>query len=113
MEEIVKMLTVHIVNSNDLYSAYMPFVKGGGLFIKGTEGFVMNDSVLLNLTLLDDPKVHSVECQVIWITPAHAQGGLKEGIGLQFVGNHRQEIHGQIETILAGMLNADRLTDTM
>jgi type IV pilus assembly protein PilZ len=113
MEEIVKSVSVRFTTADDLYSAYMPFVKSGGLFIRDAEGFIINDQVILSLVLLEDPKVYVIECQVIWITPVRAQGGLKAGVGLQFVGNNTKEIHQQIETILAGMLNAERLTDTL
>lgn len=112
-EGIVKTVTAGFINLNDLYNAYMPYVKSGGLFIHTDAEYFLGEQINLHVILLEDPKVHIVDCQVVWLTPTRAQRGLKAGIGLQFMGDNAAELHDQIETLLAGLLQSDRITDTM
>lgn len=112
-EGIVKTVTTGFTNVNDLYTAFMPYVKSGGLFIRTDGQYFLGEQINLHVILLDDPKVHVVDCQVVWLTPSRAQRGLKAGIGLQFMGDNGAELLDQIQTLLAGLLQSDRITDTM
>jgi type IV pilus assembly protein PilZ len=51
---------------------------------------------------------------VVWVTPSGAQGNRTAGVGVQFADSHEGEVvRSRIETLLAGMLNADKATQTM
>lgn len=98
-------------DKNVLYSAFMPFVKNGGLFISSNKHFELGDEVFLVLTLFDNVEEIPVPAKVVWITPIGAQSNRKPGIGVQFLDEGNARL--RIETLLAGMLNLDHHTDTM
>ncbi len=107
------VLSLAIKEKAALYAAYMPFVKGGGLFIPTNKEFRMGDEVFMLLSLIDDPMKLKVVGNVIWITSV-TQGGRPQGIGVQF--NEKeggQEARNKIEGILASALKSGRPTHTM
>ncbi len=95
-----------------LYSAYMPFVKGGGLFVPTTRKCKLGEEVFVLLTLMDDPERIPVTGKVVWINPRQ-QGMRAAGIGIQLSGEEGDKARRKIETYLAGALQADRPTSTM
>ena len=96
-----------------LYLAYMPFIKGGGLFIRTNPNFVLGAGVQLTITLFKEPEPFIVPAKVVWITPKGAQGNKPPGIGVQFEGPNSRSLCNKIETYLAGMLKSTQLTDTI
>ena len=106
------ILSVTIKDKATLYSAYMPFLKGGGLFIPTNKNYDVGDEVFLRLTLMDEPGKLPVAGRVVWVTPAGAHGHHKPGIGLQFT-DQDDTVRGKIETHLAGAIQSDRPTNTM
>ena len=108
------ILSLAIKDKGALYNAYMPYVRGGGLFVPTTKRYAIGDEVFLLLTLMDDKDRLPVAGKVVWITPAGAQGNRTAGIGVQLPDNSEGEtIRNKIETQLAGTLNADKPTQTM
>jgi len=107
------VLSLAIKEKAALYAAYMPFVKGGGLFIPTNKSFKIGDEVFMLLSLVDDPVKLKVVGHVIWITPV-TQGSRPQGIGVQFSekdgGN---EARNKIEALLGGVLKSARPTHTM
>ena len=107
------VLSLTIKDKNALYAAYMPYVKGGGLFVPSNRRYKLGDEVFMLLTLLDSKEKIPVAGHVVWITSAGAQGGRTAGIGIQFSEKDSGVARNKIETILAGVLNSDRPTHTM
>ncbi|GIX35748.1 MAG: type IV fimbriae assembly protein [Lysobacteraceae bacterium] len=108
------ILTVAIKDKSALYAAYMPFVKGGGLFVPTTRKYRLGDDVFILLTLLEDNERVPAPGKVCWITPQGAQGNRVPGIGVQFSDTTDGEaVRKKIEAILAGLLDSDRPTHTM
>lgn len=108
------VLSLAIKEKSQLYGAYMPFLKGGGIFVPTAKRYCLGDEVFVMLTLLDDKQRLPVAGRVVWITPPGAQGGRPTGIGVQFGSTPDGEmVRGKIETHLAGMLGSDKLTFTM
>ena len=99
--------------AEDLYSAYMPFIMNGGVFIPTSELFELGEEVMLDLRLIKDPERQVCAGTVAWITPAGAQGGKPAGIGIQFNDDDSTILRGRIETHLAGKLNSSDATHTM
>ena len=96
-----------------MYAAYMPFVKGGGLFIPTNKSFKVGDEVFMLLSLVDDPVKLKVVGHVIWITPV-TQGNRPQGIGVQFSEKDGGvEARNKIEALLGGALKSARPTHTM
>lgn len=108
------ILSLAIKDKASLYQAYMPFVKGGGIFIPTTKRYGLGDEVFILLSLLEDKDRLPVAGKVIWVTPPGAQGNRAAGIGVQFADTAEAEtVKGKIETILAGTLDSDKPTHTM
>ena len=108
------ILSLAIKDKAQLYSAYMPYVKGGAIFIPTTKRYSLGDEVFLLLSLLEDKDRLPVAGKVVWITPPGAQGNRAAGIGVQFADSVEAEtVKGKIETILAGTLDSDKPTHTM
>ena len=107
------LLSLNIKDKAALYSAYMPFVKNGGLFIPTEKDYELGDEVFMLLTLMEEAEKIPVAGRVIWITPEEAQSNRSAGIGVQFNDQDGGVARDKIETYLAGSLDADRPTHTM
>jgi type IV pilus assembly protein PilZ len=107
------IMSLSIKDKSALYSAYMPFVKNGGLFIPTNKQYHIGDEVFMLLTLMDEPEKIPVAGKVVWITPQGSQGNRVAGIGVQFSDQDGGAVRNKIETYLAGALHADRPTHTM
>lgn len=108
------ILNLAIKDKAALYSAYMPFIKSGGIFVQTPKRYFLGDEVFLLLTLPESTERLPVAGKVVWVTPAGAQGSRPAGIGVQFPDTPEGEaVRGKIETLLAGQLGADRGTYTM
>jgi type IV pilus assembly protein PilZ len=107
------VLSLTIKDKSALYAAYMPFVKGGGIFVPSNRPYKLGEEVFMLLTLMESKEKIPVAGHVIWITPSGAQGGRTAGIGIQFNEKDSGLARTKIETLLAGAINSDRPTHTM
>jgi type IV pilus assembly protein PilZ len=112
MTDSPQTITCVFDNEQILYPAYMPFIKGGGLFIRTNNVFELGSEVKLSIRLMSEPEIYLIDGKVVWITPKGAQGNKPAGIGVQFMGESRS-ICNKIETYLAGLLKSTQITDTM
>ncbi|MFW5440330.1 MAG: PilZ domain-containing protein [Methylophilaceae bacterium] len=107
------VLSLAIKEKAALYAAYMPYVKGGGLFIPTNKSFNIGDEVFMLLSLIEDPVKLKVVGKVVWISPV-PHGSRPEGVGVQFSEKDGGvEVKNKIEAILGGALKSDRPTHTM
>ena len=106
------ILSLTIKDKAVLYSAYMPFLKHGGLFVPTNKEYKVGDEVFMLLNLMDEPDKIPIAGKVVWITPKGAQGNRTAGIGVQFSEEDAQA-NAKIENHLAGSLESDRPTHTM
>lgn len=106
------VLSLVIKDRNALYMAYMPFLKGGGLFIPSHTSHQLGDEVFLLLTFPDTPEKVPVAGHVVWVTPQDAAGGRMPGIGIQFSAKDADRARATIEAHL-GSSPSDRPTHTM
>ncbi len=108
------ILSLAVKDKATLYNAYMPFLKYGGIFVPTPKRYFLGDEVFLLLTLPESSERLPVAGKVVWVTPTGAQGNRPAGIGVQFGESAEGEaVKSRIEALLAGMLNAERPTDTM
>jgi type IV pilus assembly protein PilZ len=107
------ILSLTIKDKSALYAAYMPFIKGGGLFIPTKKSYQIGDEVFMLLTLMDETEKLPVAGKIVWITPPGAQGNRAAGIGVQFSDQDDGVARNKIEGYLAGALESDRPTHTM
>ncbi len=106
------ILSLSIKDKSALYSAYMSFVKGGGLFIPTNKNYNLGDEVFMLLTLLDEKDKIPVAGKIVWITPIGSQGNKTIGVGVQFGDQDKGQARNKIETHLAG-IPMERVTHTM
>ncbi|MDQ8021184.1 PilZ domain-containing protein [Uliginosibacterium sp. H1] len=108
------VLSLNINSRSALHAAYMPFIKNGGLFIPTPKAYSPGDEVFMLLQLMDDPAKLAVKGKVVWITPANAQNGKTQGVGVQFAADEGgQAAKIKIEQVLGGALGANRPTHTL
>ncbi len=106
------ILSLSIKDKAALYSAYMPFVTNGGLFVATDKNYKLGEEIFLLLNNMDEPEKIPVAGKVVWITPQGAQGNRSAGIGVQF-SDQDDTARRTIENHLAGSLQSDRPTHTM
>ncbi|MGB5338232.1 MAG: PilZ domain-containing protein [Gammaproteobacteria bacterium] len=107
------ILSLTIKDKSALYAAYMPFVRGGGLFVPTKKSYRIGDEVFMLLTLMEETDKIPVAGKIVWITPVGAQGNRAAGIGVQFSDQDDGAARNKIEGYLAGALEADRPTHTL
>ena len=107
------ILSLTIKDKSALYAAYMPFVKGGGLFIPTKKDYKLGEEVFMLLTLMEETEKLPVAGRIVWVTPQGAQGNRAAGIGVQFSDQDDGAVRNKIEGFLAGALESDRPTHTM
>ncbi len=106
------VMSVELLDKVSLYAAFMPFIQGGGLFVRTEKKCTLGDEVFLLLKLMDIPEKFTVVGKVVWISPKGAQDGLIAGVGVQFADSGKAVKH-KIEAYLAGLVQSERRTDTM
>lgn len=107
------VLSLAIKEKAALYAAYMPFLKGGGLFIPTNKPFKIGEEVFMLLSLIDDPIKMKVVGQVVWVSPS-SQANRPQGIGVQFSDKDGGiEARNKIEVLLGSALKSSRPTHTM
>ncbi|MDQ6619947.1 MAG: PilZ domain-containing protein [Pseudomonadota bacterium] len=108
------VLSLNIREKAALYAAYMPFLKGGGIFIPTSRQYQIGEDVFMLLSLMDDPNRIAVQGKVVWITPEGVQGNRTQGIGVQFTQDETgASARGTIEKVLGETLASSRPTHTM
>jgi len=99
------ILSISIKDMAVLYSAFMPFIENGGLFVPSRKVYELGDEVFILLGLMDETDRIPLACTVVWLTPQGAQGGRAQG--------KDNPAKAKIEKYLTGMLNSDRLSHTL
>jgi type IV pilus assembly protein PilZ len=98
---------VSISDRRELYKCYMPFIKGGGLFIPFTEDMnqsklVIGQKIFLLFSMLDSKNKVPIHGKVVWIQ----KGGIYKGYGIAFgdtpaMKSLKDSIEEQISDLLA------------
>ena len=105
---------MQIKDKKELYSAYMPYVKGGAIFVPTPKRYQLGDEVFLMVNFVEDKARLPVVGKVVWVSPMGQMGGRRPGVGVRLSeAAENEEIRTKIETSLAGMLDSDTPTHTM
>lgn len=108
------VLSLNINSRSALYAAFMPHLRCGGIFIPTTRSYNIGDEVFMLLSLMEDPAKLPIAGSVVWTTPAGAQNGRAQGIGIHFSNDESgQEARRKIEGLLGGVMNSTRPTHTL
>lgn len=106
------ILSLVIENKEDLYKAFMPYIKNGGLFVPTQRSYHLGEEVFMLLELMGESDKIPVTGKVIWVTPKGAQGGREPGIGIQLSAEDSTLVN-TIENHLAGALSSGRRTNAL
>ena len=108
------VISLNLKGKSALYAAWMPFLKGGGLFMETRRAHNRGDEILLVLTFLDESTKLPLTGTVAWLNPPHAHGNRPPGVGFRLPDNEvGKELKKKIEGILAPVAKSDRPTHTL
>lgn len=108
------VLSLAIKERSALYAAYMPFLKNGGIFVPTTRQYKIGDEIFLILDLMDDNNKYPIAGKVAWVTPASANNGKAQGIGVHFPADDSGiRARQSIEKFLGSALHSNRSTHTV
>jgi type IV pilus assembly protein PilZ len=108
------VISLNLKGKSALYAAWMPLLKGGGLFMPSAKAHQLGEDVLVVLQFLDEPLKLPITGKVAWINPAHAAGNRPQGVGIQLPDNEvGKDLKKKIEGILAPVAKSDRVTHTV
>ena len=108
------MLSLTLGDKNTAASLYMPFIKGGGVFIESDKEYHLGDPVFVLLTVGDDAKKFPINGKVVWICGANARGDKARGIGVQFPKDDSGDgVRVAIEQMIGKMQNSMKKTATL
>ncbi len=97
---IIKALDYSINEQVELNLSYLPFIKGGGLFIPTEVTFYLDDMVKVKLALMGEEL--AIEGKVVWITPKNSIYHIHVGIGIELIGQTAKSIGEKIRSKVDG-----------
>ena len=108
VERTVLKLSLNDVSA--LHSSYMPFVRGGAIFVPehNTDKFKFGDEVVVSMHLKSSDKKLAIPGKVVWIAPPTCERGT-QGLGVQFVGTTQSKVKLIIEAMLGKRANTSPL----
>lgn len=111
VKEKVQRTLLSLVLKDDaaLHSSYMPFIRGGAIFVptkKTDHNF--GDEVVISMHLQSTNKKLAIPGKVVWIAPESCERGT-QGLGIQFAGTTKAKVKLIIETMLGNRANVPPL----
>ncbi|WP_298440026.1 PilZ domain-containing protein [uncultured Ferrimonas sp.] len=105
-------LEAQFETTTQLYRAYMPFIRHGGLFFVTSKEYQLGEIITARYRLPGDNEWHTFDGLVVWCNPLGSQGGRPPGVGLGFqIENNPHK--ARIEKELVGEAGSEQLTSTM
>jgi len=97
-----------------LHAAYISSFKDGGLFSVTSREYSLGDELYVLLSLPGDPQRYAIAGIVAWVTPANAQHGRSQGVGIRFPTDpSAAAVKRKIEDLLGELLVSDRRNQTI
>ena len=97
-----------------LHQAWIPLFATGGIFVPTARDWRLGDDLYVLLSLPDDPQRYPIAGKVAWITPARAQGGRTQGVGIRFPDDEKsRQLRVKIEQLVGSQKGLDRSTQTI
>ncbi len=106
-----KRTLLNLVLKDDaaLHSSYMPFIRGGAIFVPTKDAsLVFGDEVVVSMQLQSSNKKLAIPGKVVWIAPESCERGT-QGLGIQFAGTTKAKVKLIIETMLGNRANVPPL----
>jgi len=105
-----KRTLLNLVLKDDaaLHSSYMPFIRGGAIFVPTDVNLAFGDEVVVSMQLQSSNKKLAIPGKVVWIAPGSCDRGT-QGLGIQFTGTTKAKVKLIIETMLGNRANVPPL----
>ncbi|HEX4842222.1 MAG TPA: PilZ domain-containing protein [Limnobacter sp.] len=108
------MLSLSLIDKTTTANLYMPFVKGGGVFVESDKQYALGDPVFVLLTVGEEAKKYPINGKVVWVCGPNARGDKPQGIGVQFPKDDSGEsARVAIEQMIGKMRNSMKKTATL
>ena len=107
------IINLSLVEVDELYSCYMPFIKNSGLFVPTSKKFAMGDDVFVLLQLMSEPDKIPIAGKVVWISPSRSSWYRRQGVGVQFTKEDSDTLVTKIEAYLADQVPGSRPSYTL
>jgi type IV pilus assembly protein PilZ len=108
------VLSLAIKERSALYSAYMPFLKNGGIFVPSSRPYKIGDEIFVILELMGEAQKFPIAGKVAWVTPPGANGNKTQGIGVHFPDDESgTRARLTIEKYLGSAIRSNRSTHTV
>lgn len=108
------MLSLTLGDKTTAANLYMPFIKGGGVFVESDKEYNLGDQVFVLLTVGEEAKKFPINGKVVWICGANARGDKSQGIGVQFPKDDSGEgARVAIEQMIGKMQSSMKKTATL
>ena len=86
-------ISLTLTDEAKLRKAYMPFIKGGGLFIKtAPNSYTLGHHLHLSIHLSIEPEPLMMTGKIVWIAPQNHHGDFAGGVGVQLEGEVAEKI---------------------
>jgi len=103
------LLNLVLKDDAALHSSYMPFIRGGAIFVPtNSSTYSFGDEVVVSMHLQSTNKRLAIPGKVVWIAPESCERG-EEGLGVQFAGTTKAKVKLIIETMLGNRANVPPL----
>lgn len=107
------IITYNIADTQTLYSSYMSFVKGGGIFVPSTRKHALGEDVFVVFTLPNSSERYPLNGKVVWINEK-GTSSKPAGFGMQFgADTNSLKFKNELERLLAGGDSLKQATFTM
>ena len=107
------MLQFSAPDVTSLYAHYISRFQNGGIFVPTSREFELDTEVIIALTLPGREERFAIGGRVAWVTPANAQHGRSQGVGVAFEADDKSKaVRTIIEDMLGNMLTSGRGTQT-
>jgi len=107
------MLQFSAPDATTLYAHYISKFQNGGIFVPTSRAFELGAEVIIALKLPERPERFAIGGRVAWVTPAHAQHGRRQGVGVAFEADDKSKaVRAIIEDTLGDLLTSGRGTQT-
>ena len=107
------MLQFSAPDATTLYAHYISKFQNGGIFVPTSRAFELGAEVIIALKLPERPERFAIGGRVAWVTPAHAQHGRRQGVGVAFEADDKSKaVRAIIEDTLGDILTSGRGTQT-
>lgn len=107
------IITCNFSDTQTLYNSYLSFVTNSGIFVPSNRKHHLGEEVFVVVTLPDSSERYPLNGKIVWINDKGTTTK-PAGFGVQFGTDiNSTKLKNEIERLLAGQVESDKMTFTM